>query len=227
MISRTDWYCLLSEDAIAMPFGSFLAGFVVGLTLIVAIGPQATFVLQQGISGRHVRPIFALCVICDSLLIMAGVSGAAASVALVPGLDQTLRLAGAAFIAIYGLAHFRQLSWRMVPVTGDLREGTSAPPPATTLSRSVAVFLALTFLNPHVYVDTVLVLGSISAQYPDPAAFGAGAVCASVVFCGALCFGGGLLRPLLHAPAAQGWLNATIGCVLLAIATGLALPAFR
>lgn len=210
-----------------MPFGSLFAGFVVGLTLIVAIGPQATFVLQQGIAGRHARPIFALCVICDSALIMAGVSGAAASVALVPGLDGALRFAGAAFIAVYGLTHFRQLPVRVAPASGEFRAAPLAAPAATGLGRSVAVFLALTFLNPHVYVDTVLVLGSISAQYPAPIAFGAGAVFASVVFFGALCFGGGMLRPLLDSPAAQGWLNATIGCIMLAIAAGLALPAFR
>ena len=208
-----------------MPLSSLSAGVAFRATLIVAIGPRATFVLRQGVAGRHTRTIFILCVLCDSLLIMSGVSGGAATVALVPGLDAPLKIAGATFIAGYGLTHFRHFLPRPVPANGAIEARPATLPAVMGLGRCVGALFLLTFLNPHVYLGTVMVLGSISAQYPSPVTFGIGAVLASTLFFGALCFGGRLLRPLLDSSTARQRFDLVIGCVMLVIAAGLAIPA--
>ena len=192
---------------------SFLSGFGLGLSLILAIGAQNAFVLRQGLIGRHVAAVVAACALSDAALIAAGVGGLGALVEAAPRLLVAFRWGGAAFLLAYG-ARALLSAWRG---GGALRaEGAGAG-----LWPTLATCLALTWLNPHVYLDTVILLGGISTQAPRPWVFGAGAMTGSVAFFSALGFGAALLRSVFARPAAWRILDAGIGLVMWAIAAGL------
>lgn len=190
-----------------------LAGFALGLSLILAIGAQNAFVLRQGLRRAHVLAVVLVCALSDAVLVAAGVTGFGVLAEAVPGLERIMRYGGAAFLLVYGARSF-WAAWRggAALVAG---EG------AGSLRRAVLTCLALTWLNPHVYLDTVVLLGSISAQYADRFAFGLGAVTASFVFFFALGYGARLLAPLFQRPASWRVLDAGVGCVMWAIAIGL------
>lgn len=190
-----------------------LAGFALGLSLILAIGAQNAFVLRQGLRRAHVLAVVLVCALSDAVLVAVGVTGFGVLAEAVPGLERIMRYGGAAFLLVYGARSF-WAAWRggAALVAG---EG------AGSLRRAVLTCLALTWLNPHVYLDTVVLLGSISAQYADRFAFGLGAVTASFVFFFALGYGARLLAPLFQRPASWRVLDAGVGCVMWAIAIGL------
>lgn len=190
-----------------------LAGFALGLSLILAIGAQNAFVLRQGLRRAHVLAVVLVCAVSDAVLVAAGVTGFGVLAEAVPGLEQIMRYGGAAFLLVYGARSFCA-AWRG-GVALEAGEG------AGSLRRAVLTCLALTWLNPHVYLDTVVLLGSVSAQYADRFAFGLGAVCASFVFFFALGYGARLLAPLFQRPASWRVLDAGVGCVMWAIAIGL------
>jgi L-lysine exporter family protein LysE/ArgO len=190
-----------------------LAGFALGLSLILAIGAQNAFVLRQGLMRRHVLPVVLVCAVSDAVLIAAGVAGFGALTRAVPGLDLWMRLAGAAFLAWYGARTLRA-AWR----GGEaLRAGEGTQ----SLRAAVLTCLAFTWLNPHVYLDTVVLLGAISAQYESRLAFGAGAVTASFTFFFALGFGARALAPVFARPQAWRVLDLVIGLTMWAIAAKL------
>lgn len=190
-----------------------LAGFALGLSLILAIGAQNAFVLRQGMMRRHVLPVVLVCAISDAVLITAGVAGFGALTTAIPGLELWMRLAGAAFLIWYG-ARTLLSAWR----GGEaLRAGEGTQ----SLRAAILTCLAFTWLNPHVYLDTVVLLGAVSAQYDDRLAFGAGAVVASFAFFFALGFGARALAPVFARPAAWRVLDAGIGLVMWAIAAKL------
>ena len=194
---------------------SYLAGLGTGLSLILAIGAQNAFVLKQGILRRHVLAICLFCAISDVLLIILGVAGMARAGLRWPWLFEAMRWGGVAFLAIYGLRAFRA-AWR----------GGEALRPegqAQSLGAALATIAALTWLNPHVWLATVVLLGAISAQWPMPGVFGAGAVTGSFLFFFSLGYGARLLEPLFRRPAAWRWLEFGVGCVMWAIALRLAL----
>jgi len=191
------------------------AGFALGLSLILAIGAQNAFVLRQGLRREHVWPVVLVCACSDAVLVAAGVAGFGALAEAVPGLERVMRYGGAAFLLAYGARAFAA-AWRGGAV---LEAGAGAG----SLRRAVLTCLALTWLNPHVYLDTVVLLGSISAQYEDRLGFGIGAVCASFVFFVALGFGARLLAPLFRRPVSWRVLDAGVGAVMWAIAAGLLL----
>lgn len=192
---------------------SALPGFALGLGLILAIGAQNAFVLRQGLRRDHVLAVVLVCALSDAVLITAGVAGFGALAELVPGLETLMRYGGAAFLAVYGARAFLA-AWR----GGEaLQAGTGAG----SLRRAVLTCLALTWLNPHVYLDTVVLLGAVAAQYPDRLAFGAGAVTASFVFFFALGYGARVLAPLFRSPASWRILDAGVGVVMWAIAASL------
>lgn len=193
-----------------------VAGFLTGLSLILAIGAQNAFVLRQGLRGEHVGAVVAVCAGSDALLIAAGVAGFGAVSQAVPWLAGAMRWAGVAFLLVYGALRF------LAALKGGeaLRpaEGRSA-----SLKAVLATCLVLTWANPHVWLDTVVLLGSISAQYPGRgAAFAGGAMTASLVFFSALGFGARLLAPVFARPRAWVWLEIGVGLVMWAIAAGLA-----
>ena len=192
------------------------AGFGLGLALIVAIGAQNAFVLRQGLRGEHVAAVVAVCAVSDLLLITAGVSGTGALLDRVPGAVAGVRWAGAAFLAGYGLLAAR----RALRPAGALQVEAATRTPLPTVLLTAA---ALTWLNPHVYLDTVVLLGSVAAAQGDLRwAFGAGAGVASVLWFSALGAGARLLRPVFARPSAWRVLDALIAVVMLALALGLA-----
>lgn len=192
---------------------TFLTGLLTGLSLIVAIGAQNAFVLRQGILRRHVLPVVAICVLADASLIALGTAGAGAVVSAHPDLLTVLRWLGAAYLAWFGLSTLWQARHP---------EGLTAA--AATSGRSVvASALALTFLNPHVYLDTVVMLGIISTTFDELRwVFAAGAVTGSVLWFPSLAWLGGRLAPWLARPRVWQVLGVVIGLVMLALAAALA-----
>ncbi|MCC1494103.1 LysE/ArgO family amino acid transporter [Cognatishimia sp. F0-27] len=192
-----------------------MAGFALGLSLILAIGAQNAFVLRQGLRRAHVLPVVLVCALSDAILIVVGVAGFGALVEAVPGLEFWMRVFGAAFLFWYGARTLRS-AWRGGAVM-QASEGTGS------LRAAVLTCLALTWLNPHVYLDTVVLLGSIAAQYDNRLAFGAGAVTASFVFFFSLGFGARALAPVFARPKAWRVLDLVIGLTMWAIAVKLVL----
>ncbi|MCR8546403.1 LysE/ArgO family amino acid transporter [Salipiger sp. P9] len=192
-----------------------MAGFALGLSLIVAIGAQNAFVLRQGLTGRHVFAVCALCALSDAVLIAAGVAGFGALSAALPGLETAMRWLGAGFLLWYGARTLRA-AWR-----GG--ESLRAGPEAGSLRAALMTCLALTWLNPHVYLDTVVLLGAVSAQYDNRVGFALGAMSASLMFFFALGYGARALAPVFARPAAWRGLDLGIGLVMWAIAAKLLL----
>jgi L-lysine exporter family protein LysE/ArgO len=200
---------------------SCLAGLGFGLSLIVAIGAQNAFVLRQGLRREHVLPIVAICALSDALLITVGVAGLGSLLQTVPWMLTVVRVAGAAFLIAYGVVAARRA---LLPSALD-----AAPEgPRTGLWAAVTACTALTWLNPHVYLDTVVLLGSVSATHgPDRWWFGLGAAVGSVLWFTALGYGARFLRPVFARPAAWRLLDALIALVMIAIAAGLLLGLAR
>ncbi len=196
---------------------ALLAGLGTGLSLIVAIGAQNAFVLRQGLRREAVGPVVLVCALSDTVLILAGVGGVGALLARAPVLVEVVRWAGALFLAVYGL-----LAARRAVVGGrldvDERGGRTSVWPV------VATALALTWLNPHVYLDTVLLLGSVATSYGDArGAFAVGAVVGSWIWFAGLGYGARALRPVFARPAAWRVLDAAVAVVMLALAVRLTL----
>jgi L-lysine exporter family protein LysE/ArgO len=192
------------------------SGLGLGLSLIVAIGAQNAFVLRQGLRLEHVAAVVAVCTASDVVLIGAGVSGAGALLSRLPWLVPVVWFAGAAFLLGYGLLAARRA---LRPAALQAGPGGAAAGPAAT----VGTALALTWLNPHVYLDTVVLLGSLASTFGDRRwAFAAGAAVASLAWFTALGFGARLLRPVFARPAAWRVLDAVIAGVMTALAVSLA-----
>jgi L-lysine exporter family protein LysE/ArgO len=198
-------------------FGSaFTTGFALGATLIVAIGAQNAFVLRQGIRKEHVTAIVAFCALADLLLIGAGVAGLAGILGQSPTLVALLTIAGSTFLVWYGL---RALRRALSPQS--LRAAAGDEP--ISLGRAMAQAAGFTLLNPHVYLDTVLLMGSIGTrQAPDMRIwFVGGAACASGVWFTTLGFGARLLAPIFARPRAWQVLDTVVGLTMLALAVML------
>lgn len=194
--------------------GSYLAGMLTGLSLIVAIGAQNAFVLKQGLLRQHVFWVSLFCAVSDALLIAAGVAGAGAIAERAPWFLWAMRWGGAAFLIWYGFKSARA-AW----VGGEsLRAAGQAP---ASLGRTLATIAALTWLNPHVYLDTVVLLGAVSSTYPDRLSFALGAMSGSFLFFFSLGYGARLLAPLFAKPAAWRVLDALVAAVMWLIAATL------
>lgn len=197
-------------------FDAVFHGYVVSISLIMAIGAQNAFVLRQGIRREHVLAVVLTCAISDALLIAAGVVGFGAAELALPWLGEAMRWGGVLFLLVYGGLRFR----------AALRGGEALMPQAgsaMSLRAALSTVLVLTWANPHVYLDTVVLLGSIAAQYdPYRAAFGVAAAFGSLSFFIALGFGARLLAPLFAKPRAWVVLELIIGATMWAIAAGLA-----
>lgn len=191
---------------------ALLTGFSVGLSLILAIGSQNAFVLRQGIRGEHVTIVCLACALSDAVLISAGVSGFKQIGAHADWLVPLFRYAGAAFLLVYGALRF-WAAWTGAAALAPAEGGKTALWPV------LATCLALTWLNPHVYLDTVILLGAISTRFPGlEAQFALGAASASFLFFFALGYGATLLRPLFAKPAAWRLLDVLVGVVMWVIA---------
>jgi L-lysine exporter family protein LysE/ArgO len=192
---------------------SAVAGFLAAMALIAAIGAQNAFVLRQGLRREHVFAVVAVCAASDALLIAAGIGGLGALVADRPTLLAVIRWGGAAFLLGYALLAARR-AWR----PGAL---TPADRPPASLRATVLACLAFTYLNPHVYLDTVLLLGAVAQQHRHQWVFGAGAVLASVVWFTALGVGARRLAPVLARPVAWRVLDALVAVLMAALAVSL------
>lgn len=196
-------------------FSAAFAGFFLGASLIVAIGAQNAFILRQGLLRSHVFILCLICALSDALLIAAGVAGLGTLVAQSPTLIAVVTAGGALFLGSYAIMAFRRA---LHP--GAMQAGT---PQALGLKAAVATCLAFTFLNPHVYLDTVVLLGSLSAAYQgvDRLAYGLGAAAASFIWFFGLGYGARLLQPVFEKPASWRVLDVIIGVVMKLLAISL------
>ncbi|MCM2292914.1 LysE/ArgO family amino acid transporter [Allorhizobium sp. BGMRC 0089] len=194
---------------------AFLPGLFLGLSLIVAIGAQNAFVLRQGLQRHHVFAVCLVCALSDAVLVMAGISGFGALVTALPKLELVMTLAGAAFLFVYGLKSL----WAAYKATSGL---DPAAREAGSLTKTLATCLAFTWLNPHVYLDTVVLLGSVSTHYGENRfIFGLGSITASFAFFFALGYGARLLAPVFARPVAWRVLDLIIGVIMIALSIKL------
>lgn len=197
----------------------YLTGLGAGLSLIVAIGAQNAWVLRQGARREHVGLVVGLCLAADALLIGAGTAGIGALGRAAPWLLELLRWGGVVYLAVFALGAFRSaLRTGALESSGGPTSGSWVPVALTTL--------ALTFLNPHVYLDTVLMLGGVTNQFgPARWVAAAGAMTASILWFTGLGFGARALSGTLARPSTWRVVDAGVGAVMIAVAAHLALGA--
>jgi L-lysine exporter family protein LysE/ArgO len=195
---------------------SLLTGFTLSAGLIVAIGSQNAFVLRQGLRREHVGPVVAFCAAADFLLIAAGVAGLGAVLDRLPGLVTVLTLGGAAFLGWYGVAALGRAARPGRLMAGEEGQGLS-------LGGALLRVAGFTLLNPHVYLDTVLLVGSVGAAQPEgaQAIFVLGAGLASLLWFAGLGYGARLLAPLFARPVAWRVLDLGVGVTMIVLAAGL------
>lgn len=193
-----------------------VSGFLLGFSLIVAIGAQNAFVLRQGLLRAHVFPVALTCALSDAILIAIGVAGFGWLVEEVPWLIPVTRWGGAAFLVVYGLMALRS-AWTGAGALRATRGETAA------LGPTLLTCLVLTWGNPHVYLDTVVLLGSVAAGWDGARVhFGLGAITASFVFFFGLAYGARILAPVFSRPVAWRVLDALIAVVMLSLAVKVA-----
>ena len=193
----------------------YFTGLASGLALIVAIGAQNTFVLRRGIRRQHVLPVALLCIAADALLISLGIAGLGAVLRSHPAWIDIARQAGALFLLAYAGHAFRRalIGQQSLDEAGE----------GATLRVALLSCLGFTFLNPHTYLDTVVLLGALGNQQGEEGRwlFGAGAITASLLWFFALAYGARLLSPLFRRPVAWRVLDSLIALTLLALALNL------
>jgi L-lysine exporter family protein LysE/ArgO len=195
---------------------AYLAGFALSFSLILAIGAQNAFVLRQGLRRAHVGAVVAVCCLSEAVLIFAGVAGFGALAARAPWAIEAMRWAGAAFLVAYGL---RSLRAALTTTEALVASGTAEQ----SLRAALATTVLLTWANPHVYLDTVGLIGAVAATHGAHRwAFGTGALSASIVFFVLLGFGARVLAPLFARPTAWRVLDIVVGATMLALAVKLA-----
>jgi L-lysine exporter family protein LysE/ArgO len=225
------YFNVVIETFLLVPLGS---GFLAGASLIIAIGAQNAFVLRQGLRREHVLPIVLVCALSDVALIAAGVAGVGAVVTAAPIALAIIRWAGAAFLLGYAALAIRRVvrpqaliiepNHQATTSIGE-KKSTTATRTTTGLSAALATALALTWLNPHVYLDTVVLLGSLAASQGTEAKwiFATGAGAASILWFTALGYGSRYLGRLFSRPLAWRVLDGTIALVMIVLAAKLML----
>lgn len=195
-----------------MNFSIYVTGLMMGLSLIVAIGAQNAFILRQGLRNEHVFAVCLACALSDAALIVLGVTSLQQIARLLPWLDPLMRYGGAAFLAWYG-AKSLYSAFRSSDTL------TAAEARTASFRQTLATCLALTWLNPHVYLDTVVFLGTISTRYPgQQVSFAAGAVTGSFLFFFALGYGAAWLRPIFSKPSSWRMLETLVAVTMWIIA---------
>ena len=194
-----------------MTTSDYFSGFFLGLSLIIAIGSQNAFVLKQGIKREHVFIICLFCALSDALLISAGVAGFGAVTARYPQVVTIAKLAGVVFLVAYGL----QSLYASARVSHAFDTDGQA---VTGLKKALLLCIGFTWLNPHVYLDTLVLVGMVSTGADSKLIFALGAVSASFAFFFALGYGARLLQPLFTKPKAWNILDALVGVLMLYLA---------
>nr|WP_322939659.1 LysE/ArgO family amino acid transporter [Pseudomonas sp. s4] len=192
---------------------SYSNGLLVAIGLIMAIGAQNAFVLAQSLRREHHLPVAALCIVCDALLVAAGVFGLASLLAQSPALLAVARWGGAAFLLWYGSQALLRAARPQALHVAD-----SAP---RSLRAVLLAALAVTLLNPHVYLDTVVLIGSLGAQQPEPGAYAAGAASASFLWFSTLALGAAWLAPWLAKPLTWRLIDLGVALMMFAVAAQL------
>ncbi|MEE9901951.1 MULTISPECIES: LysE/ArgO family amino acid transporter [Acinetobacter] len=194
----------------------FMKGFGIGSGLIVAIGAQNAFVLKQGLKQQYVFWLCLLCALSDSILIALGVLGFAEIMATSPLLITIAKYLGATFLLVYGAKAFHAAlkNTQSIELMSHQKQ---------TLTQVLLTGLAFTWLNPHVYVDTIVLIGSVATQFEDKISFALGSIVASWIFFFSLGYGSKLLKPLFTNPKAWKVLDFIIGCMMWSIAISLLL----
>jgi L-lysine exporter family protein LysE/ArgO len=195
-----------------MSLSVYVTGLMAGLSLIVAIGAQNAFVLRQGLLGVHVFAVSLACSVSDAALIALGVTSFRQMAVVAPWILPAMRYGGAAFLIWYGVRNlYSALRSSEALAAGDVR--------ASNLMQTLAMCLALTWLNPHVYLDTIVLLGAISTRFPgEQVSFAAGAMTGSFLFFFALGYGAIWLRPIFASPASWRALEALVALTMWTIA---------
>ena len=192
-------------------FNAFFSGFSLGLSLILAIGAQNAFVLKQGIKKQHVFLVCIICALSDAVLIFAGVSGFGYVVERYQVIKTAALWGGFVFLSIYGLRSLYSAFSASHTLTSGDEEARGA-------AKTALLTLAFTWLNPHVYLDTALLLGSVSTKFGERAGlFGVGAMCASFAFFFSLGYGARFLAPLFKKPAAWKILEFFVGVTMITL----------
>ena len=195
-----------------MNLSIYFTGLMMGLSLIVAIGAQNAFILRQGLSNEHVFAVCLACALSDAALIVLGVTSLQQIARLMPWLDPVMRYGGAAFLAWYGAKSL----YSAVRSNAAL---AAAEAKTASFRQTLATCLALTWLNPHVYLDTVVLLGTISTRYSgQQASFAAGAVTGSFLFFFSLGYGATWLRPIFSKPSSWRMLETLVAATMWIIA---------
>ena len=194
-----------------MNTSDYLSGFLLGLSLIIAIGSQNAFVLKQGLKREHIFLVCLFCAVSDALLISAGVGGFGAVTARYPHVIDIAKTAGVLFLLGYGL----QSLYASVRVSHAL---TVEGQVVSSLKKALLLCFGFTWLNPHVYLDTLVLVGMVSTGAASKLTFAIGAISASFFFFFALGYGARLLRPLFEKPKAWNILDALVGLLMLYLA---------
>lgn len=189
----------------------FLSGFLLGLSLIIAIGSQNAFVLKQGLKREHIFFVCLFCALSDAILISAGVGGFGAVTARYPHIVDVAKFAGVVFLLGYGL----QSLYASVRLSQAL---TVEGQVVSSLKKALLLCFGFTWLNPHVYLDTLVLVGMVSTGASSKVVFAAGAISASFFFFFALGYGARLLKPLFAKPKAWNVLDALVGILMLYLA---------
>ncbi|MBN9286545.1 MAG: hypothetical protein BGO43_06315 [Gammaproteobacteria bacterium 39-13] len=200
-----------------MLLAPLVEGFALGASLIIAIGAQNAFVLKQGLKRQHLFLTALTCFLCDSLLIVLGVEGIGALMEDFPTLIDILRWGGAIFLVCYGIRSFYSV-FHPHALVAALEKPSNSSKLATLLA-----LLGFTFLNPHTYIDTFLLLGTVGAERPiyEHAPFITGALMGSFVWFFSLTYGASALSPIFRNPRAWQVLDTVMGFVMIAIAISL------
>jgi L-lysine exporter family protein LysE/ArgO len=198
---------------------AFLPGLLTGLSLIIAIGAQNAFVIRQGLTKKHVLLVVAICAISDALLILLGVAGLGALISGLPWLLEIIRWFGVAYLTWFGIRSIRSAFKTQSLEAGGVQSGN-----AKTVVLSV---LGFTFLNPHVYLDTVILLGSIGNQFgQDKWWFALGGAVASILWFSSIGFGARAASKYMAKPVFWKILDLVIAAVMFGIASLLAFYTF-
>lgn len=192
----------------------FASGFALSISLIVAIGAQNVYVIQRGLLRSHVLAVCLFCAVSDAILISIGIGGFGTFLQAVAWLEPALVIAGALFLLVYGAL----AAWRAFTSQSHLKlNGHNG----ASLRTVLATCFALTWLNPHVYLDTIVLLGTVSTQYESPAIFAFGAILASFVFFFVLGYSARSLAPILSKPAAWKGIDLFVALVMWSLAIRL------
>ncbi|PNK61212.1 LysE/ArgO family amino acid transporter [Psychrobacter sp. FDAARGOS_221] len=194
----------------------YVSGFGLGISLILAIGSQNAFVLKQGLKKQHVFAICLFCAVSDAILISAGVAGFGAVTAKYPSIVTIAKGAGALFLVVYALQSF----YASFTKSHALNAESQVP---SSLKKSLLLCFGFTWLNPHVYLDTLVLVGMVSTGASSKLLFATGAVSASFIFFFGLGYGARLLGPLFANPKAWNILDALVGVLMLYLAWHLLL----